>query len=150
MHRTARTITMTAALAALPLAACDESGSSEGETNASDVAQQAEETAQAAQDYTAEQYAAFKDTMSDRIDDVNSQIEKLRNRASDMSESARGEINAAIDSLEAQRDQLQNRLSEAADTTGDAWADVKSGLESAWTDLESAADRAVDRFSEDE
>jgi len=147
MNRITRTILTAAALAALPLAACEEAG--EGDTSASDVAKQAERTAQTAEDYAADQYAAFKDTMSDRIDGVNAQIQQLRDRASEMSESARGEINAAIESLESQRDQLQSRLSEAADTTGDAWGDVKDGLENAWTDLENAADRATDRFSED-
>ena len=139
------------AIAVVALTACG--GSSDRQpagpgstTSADDVASEVQDAANTAADYASDQYAAFKATMNEQIATVNAKIRTLKDKAAEMEASARTEINAAIASLESQRDALAQRLEDAADTTGDAWSDVQSGLQSAWDELKTATDEAIDRF----
>lgn len=139
-----------ALLAATALTSCggsdDPAMVPRGETSSADVAREAKDAVNTASDYAADQYAAFKSTMNEQIDGVNAQIDTLKAKASGLETSARAELSAAVASLEAQRDALKARLTEAADTSGDAWSDVQSGLTSAWNELKNAANDAVERF----
>jgi len=150
MNRLNRTLTLTAPALLLALAGCDQGGdkTSAPPPTAGDVANEVEDAAQAAGEFTANQYAALKSEMESGVEGVNDQIDALRAKATEASAATKAQIQAAIAALETQRDALMDQLESAADTTGDAWGDVKDGLGDAWRNLKDSADDAMERFGE--
>jgi len=145
----------TMAAASFALCGCGENGedqsdASGGETTAQDVMDQTKDAAESAQDFAQGQVRDFRNTMSQRIDDVEQRISDLQARAEEMTGDAKERLQNTIDNLEERKNNFQQRLSEMQADSADAWDDVKSGIESAWNELDSAVDEAVNEFGQDE
>lgn len=145
----------TVTAASLALVGCGENGEEQsaspaGETTAQDVMDQTKEAAESAQDFAQGQVSDFRNTMSQRIEDVEQRISDLQARAGEMTGDARDRLQNTIDNLEERKNNFQQRLSEMQANSADAWDDVKSGIQSAWNELDSAVDEAVNEFGQDD
>jgi predicted nucleic acid-binding Zn-ribbon protein len=119
------------------------------ETSAADVERETGEALAAAGEYTEAQVAEFRSTMEERLDAADERIDALRTRMDEVGADARADLEETIAELEEQRDALENRLREIGESSERAWADVRSGLRSAWSELDSAIDTAASRFGGD-
>lgn len=119
------------------------------ETSAADVQRETEEAMNAAGEYTEAQVAEFRRTMEERLGAADERIDTLRTRMDEVGAEARANLEQTLANLEERRDSLQSRLSELGEESGRAWADVRSGLRSAWDELDSAIDSAASRFGGD-
>jgi chromosome segregation ATPase len=79
-------------------------------------------------------------------EDVEARLATLEERAGELSEEARAELEGVLADLRSQREALQERLGAIEVSSQQAWEDVKAGLDEAWGELDSALESAADRF----
>ncbi len=81
-----------------------------------------------------------------QLDEWESEIDKLKAKASQASADAQLELNKQIGVMEGKIEEGKIRLAETADASDDAWESIKAGMESAWGSLESAFSDAAAKF----
>ena len=90
---------------------------------------------------------AYRQKLEARLDEWKAQIAELEAKAKGASADARIEYDKQIDQLKEQWKDAQARLAEMSEKQGDAWSDMKAGLDAAWDDMSAAMKKAYERFS---
>ncbi|SIO47504.1 hypothetical protein SAMN05444722_2420 [Rhodovulum sp. ES.010] len=90
---------------------------------------------------------AYRQKIQARLDQWRAEIDKLQAKAVEAGADARVEYDKQIEKLRARQAEAQDRLDELDSSRGEAWKDLKSGIEKAWNELESAVKSAANRFS---
>lgn len=131
-------------LTAIALVAC--SDGDKGGVTAGDVAQQAAQTAQTAAklvEQTKDQYAR---QMRDELDLMNQRLNLLKERAAKAEGETKAKIDTQIEALSKKVTDVEAQLEKLKSSSGDAWKDMKGGVESAVNDLKAAYDEAKSNF----
>lgn len=89
---------------------------------------------------------AYVEKIKAQIDEWNADIDKLGARVSKMDADARLKQQDALDELRNRRDQATAKLREIQGASGEAWEDVRSGLELSWESLKEGFKEARSRF----
>jgi chromosome segregation ATPase len=89
---------------------------------------------------------AYADKLSAEIEKWDSEIGVMRAKAKSASADARIEYDRQINDLEKRRDELDAKLDELRNSSGNAWDDIKDGVDRAWKNMSSAVQNATDRF----
>ena len=89
---------------------------------------------------------AYEEKLQAKLDEWQADIKKLKAKADQAKADAKLEYYEEIENLERKREELRQKLSDLKKSGGDAWSDVKAGIESAWSSLEGAFSKAFDRF----
>lgn len=90
---------------------------------------------------------AYRQKLEARLDQWRAEIDKLEAKAAEARADARIEYEKQIEKLRGKQEDARRKLEELDKASGEAWKDLKSGLETAWDDLGRAVKSAVDRFS---
>ena len=89
---------------------------------------------------------AYREKMEARLEELSARLALARAKAKGLAADGKIAAHAEIAASERKLKELKVRLARLR-TAGDAaWKDVKTGVEDAWTDLNSAAKRAMKRF----
>lgn len=131
-------------VASLGLSACVES--SEEDVTPQDIQDQAAQTLDTTQAFAQEQVASYKESLLERVDGVETEIEMLESRAQALAGDAKEEIEAAIDDLRTRKDALVRRVRDAQADSQQAWTDLRAGLDRGWEELKNGVDEATERF----
>jgi len=91
--------------------------------------------------------SAYEQKAEAKIEEMDAEIQRLRAKAKEQNADARLESENAIDRLKARRDDVAARLEETKSSSGEAWRDVKAGLDRAMDDMRGAFRSARERFS---
>ena len=91
--------------------------------------------------------SAYRQKLEARLDQWRADIDKLEAKAAEAQADARIEYKKQIEALRGKQKEARAKLDELDKASGEAWKDLKSGLETAWDDLGRAVKSAVDRFS---
>ena len=89
----------------------------------------------------------FEKKMRARLDEWSAEIDRLEARAEQADADVRMALKQEIDAAAARRDVVRTKLEEFASAGDDAWEDLKTGMEHAWSSLESAMRAARSRFA---
>jgi hypothetical protein len=93
--------------------------------------------------------AAYREKIEAQIEEQRARLgllkAKARRAAADVKIIAYEEIGDA----EAKLNALKGKLKELGNASGDAWQDMKSGVEKAWTDLTRSCKKAARRFNDE-
>lgn len=90
---------------------------------------------------------AYRQKLEARVEELSARLAVARARAKGFAADGKIAAHEELAASEKKLKELKLRLARLR-TAGDAaWKDVKSGLEDAWTDLNSAAKRAMKRFN---
>ena len=89
---------------------------------------------------------AYQDKMNARLREWQAKIDALKARADQAEAEQKIQYYEEIESLRTKQQKVQQKLEELRSAGASAWEEVKAGVEAAWTDLEDAAQRAVDKF----
>ncbi len=81
-----------------------------------------------------------------QLDEWQAEVDRLKAKASQASADAQLELNKQIDLLKGQIEEGKAKLAQVAESSDDAWASIKDGVESAWDTLKAAFSDAVDKF----
>ena len=82
-----------------------------------------------------------------QLDEWKADIAKLRAKAEKAQAEARLKYMEEVDDLRAQQKKAEARLEALQNAHGEAWKDMKSGVEAAWDEMGDAMKRAWGRFS---
>ncbi|WP_305907331.1 hypothetical protein Q9L42_016450 [Methylomarinum sp. Ch1-1] len=84
--------------------------------------------------------------MKAKLDEWNADIDRLEARAEAAQADLQIEYQQQIEALKEERDEAAAKLKTLEAASDEAWEDIKSGVEMAWTSLHSAVDSAISRF----
>lgn len=90
---------------------------------------------------------AYEQKMDARLMKWDAQMQILRARAKEASADTKAAIAQELDELEERADATRKKVGDLRDASGEAWQDVKAGLENSWHALESAVEAAKSRFN---
>ena len=96
--------------------------------------------------FSREAVEEFRETMGEKLEGVESDLQALRDRAVELEGDAREAIEETIQDLEHDRDELEALLADTAVSTQQAWDDLRQGASEAWDHLSRAANDAVSRY----
>ncbi|MCJ2544022.1 hypothetical protein [Thermostichus vulcanus] len=86
---------------------------------------------------------AYQSKMRSQLDNIIAQIEKLEAAAKQAEDEAK---NKRLEALRLKRVAFEERLQSLQNSSGEAWEELRLGLESAWGELQSALDNAFAKF----
>jgi chromosome segregation ATPase len=89
---------------------------------------------------------AYEEKLQAKLDEWQADIKKLKAKADQAKADVKLQYYEEIERLERNREDLRHKLNDLKKTGGDAWSDLKAGIESAWHSLEGALGKARDRF----
>lgn len=89
---------------------------------------------------------AYQKKMESQLKEWNAKIDGLRARAERASADIQIEYYEQIDTLRTKQEAAQSKLQELKRAGGNAWQDLKAGVEAAWKELRNTMDNAVSKF----
>jgi len=78
--------------------------------------------------------------------EISVKIRHLKNQAAKAGDKLKADMDRDIKKLEAQKKGADRKLVELERSTGDAWKDLRKGLDQAVEDLKTAVDNSADQF----
>ena len=81
-----------------------------------------------------------------QLDEWGKEIDKLKVVAGKAKTGLQGEYYKELEELRSQQLTAQKKLHELNEESGDAWEDLKEGVEGAWDALSNGVKKAVSRF----
>lgn len=87
---------------------------------------------------------AFAEEMKTKIDEWNSEIEKIERQLDEKSEQARKDAEAQLDELKRQRDKAKAALAEVQGQSESGWEEARSRTMEAWSAFSASVGRAFD------
>ncbi|MGE0642307.1 MAG: hypothetical protein AB7P24_01420 [Nitrospira sp.] len=100
----------------------------ESTASAEKVVKEAQETIQAAKNYTAQQKEAFQRKAQVELETVQQQIAGLRAKVEKSSESARSDLQASINELQKKKESIKEKLDELKNTTDAKWDELREKM----------------------
>ena len=89
---------------------------------------------------------AYQDKMNARLREWKAKIDALKAIADQAEAEQKIQYYEEVESLRTKQQKVRHKLEELRSAGTSAWEEAKAGVEAAWTDLEDAAQRAVDKF----
>ena len=86
--------------------------------------------------------------MSEKFDrkTLEAQLQELRDQIADIVKRLETAVGKEAEALRPRLKALQERLHELKQTSGEAWGDLKPGLQKAWDELHKSLSQAASRF----
>ncbi|WP_237067451.1 hypothetical protein [Microbulbifer guangxiensis] len=91
--------------------------------------------------------SAYEQKARAKLKEWNAEIDKLSAKAEQAGADMRIKYRDEIDKLQSKRDSMNKKLEQLHGKSGDAWDELKDGLEDAWSDMKRSIERARDRLS---
>lgn len=88
----------------------------------------------------------YVEKMKTKLDEWNADIDKLEARAKIAEAELKTDYQEQIAVLKRQRDEAKVKLKTLESASDEAWEDIKTGVEMAWSSLNSAVNSALSRF----
>jgi len=88
----------------------------------------------------------FVKKMETELEKVEAKIAEMKEKAENATEEAKGEYKKQIRSLQGKKSSFQRKLNELQDASGEAWEELKAGVQKAVDDLKKASDNAVSKL----
>jgi septal ring factor EnvC (AmiA/AmiB activator) len=80
------------------------------------------------------------DSLNKQINDLDAQIQKLRDQSLELQEKTRAKLQAQLENLKKQQDTLIPRIEKLRDNSETAWQDIKENIQKAIEDLKLSVD----------
>ncbi len=88
----------------------------------------------------------YREKFEAKLREIKARIELLEAKAAQVKAESKLEYQRHLDELRRKRDALRSRLDEFKTSGGEAWKDIRAGMEKAADDLKQAVDKAMDKF----
>ncbi|MRR53936.1 MAG: coiled coil domain-containing protein [Deltaproteobacteria bacterium] len=88
----------------------------------------------------------YREKFEANLNKLKAQIDVLEAKADLLKAESKLELKQQIQSLRQKRDAIANKLDQLKQSSGEAWKDIKAGLESATKELKGALGKAMDQF----
>ena len=88
----------------------------------------------------------YQKKLQEQLDEWGTEIDKLKVVAGKAKAGLQGEYYKELEGLRSQQLTAQKKLHELKEVSGDAWGDLKEGIEGAWDSLSKGVKLAASRF----
>ncbi len=112
-----------------------------------DVKEKTMEAYDATRAYTQEQVQAFNEQMKTKLAEYNDDIDKLQAKVEELGGDAKAKAEQQMTELRQKRDDVSKKLQDLSSSSGNAWEQLKSGIDTAMEDLGNAYEKVVAEFS---
>ena len=136
-------------VSSLFLAACnnqDQAKQPESKVTAQDVKKESKEALNTAVAYTEQKKEAYQKEIEAELKAYDQKLDKLKAGAMGLKDDAKAEYNQQIDMLEQKIKSASEKFNALKSASGEAWDDVKSGMDKAGNELRDAYDNVIARF----
>ncbi len=106
---------------------------------AREVEKKVAEAAGSAADYARQEKDEYVAGAERAVDEARARIDELKTKAGTASAGLKGKLRRQIQSMEARRRLAQRKLDELKSASGEAWKDLRTGVDEALQDLKPAA-----------
>ena len=142
------TILLLLALGALPGCGEKEQTQSKPATvSKEDVKKETKEAYDVTKAYTQEQMQAFREQTDTKLTEYENKIDQLQAEAEKLGGDAKTKAEQQLTALRQKQDQVSAKLKELSSSSGNAWEQLKSGIDAAMDDLGNAYKKAAAEFS---
>ncbi|MDQ1336664.1 MAG: hypothetical protein QG552_3614 [Thermodesulfobacteriota bacterium] len=125
----------------------DQAQSKPAAVSKDDVKKEAKEAYHATKAYTQEQMQAVRKQMETRLDDYGKEIDQLKAKAEKLEGDAKAKAEQQLTALRQKRDEVSEKVKKLGSSSGDAWEQLKSGIDAAMEDLGNAYKKVAAEFS---
>ena len=112
-----------------------------------DVKKEAKEAYDTTKAYTQEQMQAFREQTEIKLNEYKEEIDKLQAKAEKMGGDAKAKADEQLTALHQKREVVAEKLKELSSSSGNAWEQLKTGIDAALEDLGNAYKKAAAEFS---
>jgi len=112
-----------------------------------DVKKEAKEAYDATKAYTQEQIQAFRKQMEIKLNEYGEKIDQLQAKAEKLGEDGKAKAQQQLTALRQKRDEVSEKLKELGSSSGNAWEQIKSGIDAAMEDLGNAYKKVAAELS---
>jgi F0F1-type ATP synthase membrane subunit b/b' len=112
-----------------------------------DVMVKAKEAYDTTKAYTQEQMQTFREQTETRLAEYKKAIDQLQAKAEMLGGDAKAKAEQQLTALRHKRDEVSEKLKGLSSSSGNAWEELKSGIDSAMEDLGNAYKKAAAEFS---
>ncbi len=88
----------------------------------------------------------YLEKLKAKMDQWNAELSRLEAKANEVEADAKIEYKTQLEKLRTRKMELQQKIDELRNTSGDAWQDVKAGIENAWQEFGESVKSATARF----
>ena len=113
---------------------------------AGDVKEQAQQTYESAKLYSQEQIEEFQGRTKQELEEYGQKLDRLTERLEGLQAGAKEDLKQRIEEMRQKRDRAYAEFRELTSSSGQAWAELKSGVEGAMAELSRSYDRAKAEF----
>ena len=89
---------------------------------------------------------SYEGSMEEKLGELGRSIDVLSHEAELTARDAKQNVSANIQALREQRDNLAGDLEHLKHSTGKAWDDIQTGMDTAWSDVQKMLQKASSRF----
>jgi len=125
----------------------DETQSKPATVSKEDVKKEVKEAYDTTKAYTQEQMQAFREQTEIKLNEYKEEIDKLQAKAEKMGGDAKAKADEQLTALDQKREVLAEKLKELSSSSGNAWEQLKTGIDAALEDLGNAYKKAAAEFS---
>jgi len=112
-----------------------------------DIKKEAKKAYDATKAYTQEQMQAFREQTETRLAEYKKEIDSLQAKAEKLGGDAKAKAEQQLTALRQKQDEVYEKLKELSSSRGNAWAQLKSGIDAAMEDFGNAYKKAAAEFS---
>jgi len=116
-------------------------------TSPPDVKQEAREAIETVKIYSQEQMRNYRNGLRNELGKLERSHQELQAKLEDMKEGTKKDIEQVIKDLNEKKRDLEHKTEELQMATGQAFGDMKRGIDQALAELEEAYKQAIQRFS---
>jgi predicted small lipoprotein YifL len=143
-------LSITLLLLLVTVAGCGEKEKPQSKAEAvskEDVKKETKEAYETAKTYTQEQIQAFRTQTETKLTEYEKEIDQLQSKAEKLGGDAKVKAEQQLTALRQKRDAVSEKLKELSSSSGNAWDQIKSGIDAAMQDLENAYKKAAAEFN---
>ena len=115
-------------------------------TTPADIKKEAKGLAETTMAYTKEQKAQYEKTIQEKLAQYNRKFMELESQLVMMNEQAKADLAAEMAKLNDKKAVVAAKAKELQSAGGEAWADLKAGMDKAFMEMDKAYDQARSRF----
>jgi hypothetical protein len=125
----------------------DQAESKPAAVSGEDVKREAKEAYDTTKAYTQEQMQAFREQTEIKLNEYKEEFDQLQAKAEKMGGDAKVKADEQLTALHQKREFAAEKLKELSSSSGNAWEQLKSGIDAALEDLGNAYKKAAAEFS---
>lgn len=117
-------------------------------TTPEDIKKEAKDLARTTMAYTEEQKTLYMEKIENRMEHYSQKLDELETKLDMMHEQAKADLAVEMEKLQQKKRDVAEKVKELQSASGEAFDDLKDGMDRAMEEMDKAYDKALSRFGE--